>query len=158
MLLNKFSNEEIKNFLQDSYSLWEFCKKVGYVNKSSRVYKVVKNNLNERNIDLKDYPQISRKIGYTIKKTNEEVFSENSSYERKDIKKRIIRENLLEYKCEKCGIYEWNKNPLSLQLDHINGINNDNRLENLRFLCPNCHSQTPTWGNKKRKKDGFVVC
>lgn len=50
-----------------------------------------------------------------------------------------------------CGIgNEWNGKPLTLQLDHINGDHSDNRLENLRILCPNCHSQTSTWGMKSR--------
>ena len=50
-----------------------------------------------------------------------------------------------EYKCEDCGITEWQGQNLKLQVDHINGIHHDNRLENLRFLCPNCHSQTETY-------------
>ena len=54
----------------------------------------------------------------------------------------------MEYKCQKCGISEWLGNPLTLQLDHINGVNNDHRLTNLRFLCPNCHSQTDTYAGK----------
>ena len=53
-----------------------------------------------------------------------------------------------EYKCEICGISEWQGKELSLQLDHINGINNDNRIENLRLLCPNCHSQTETFSGR----------
>ena len=59
---------------------------------------------------------------------------------------------MLEYKCSICGnngVYM--EKPLTLQLDHINGVNNDNRLENLRFLCPNCHSQTETFSGKKLK-------
>lgn len=68
------------------------------------------------------------------------------------IRRRILEENLLEYKCAKCGLYEWNGLPLSLELDHINGINSDNRIENLRFLCPNCHSQTMTYGSKNASK------
>lgn len=50
-----------------------------------------------------------------------------------------------EYKCEICNISEWQNKPLVLQVDHINGIHNDNRVENLRFICPNCHSQTETF-------------
>lgn len=56
------------------------------------------------------------------------------------------------YVCENCGITEWQGLALTLHLDHINGINNDNRLENLRFLCPNCHQQTHTWGNSYKRK------
>lgn len=66
------------------------------------------------------------------------------------LKERLIRESLLEYKCQICGISEWQNKPISLQLDHINGCNTDNRLENLRLLCPNCHSQTDTYAGKNK--------
>jgi 5-methylcytosine-specific restriction endonuclease McrA len=59
-----------------------------------------------------------------------------------------VNEGRMEYKCQCCGISEWLDKPISLQLDHINGINNDHRIENLRFLCPNCHSQTDTYAGK----------
>ena len=78
-------------------------------------------------------------------------------------KKRLIQENILEYKCAICGLIEWQNHPLVLQLDHINGNNTDNRLENLRLLCPNCHSQTDTYtgknairyNNKSNKNNNF---
>jgi predicted RNA-binding Zn-ribbon protein involved in translation (DUF1610 family) len=53
------------------------------------------------------------------------------------------------YECSVCGLSMWRDRRLSLHLDHINGVNNDNRFENLRFLCPNCHSQTDTYCKKK---------
>lgn len=57
----------------------------------------------------------------------------------------------IEHKCSLCGIPPvWQGNPLTLQVDHINGDNRDHRRENVRFLCPNCHTQTPTYGSKKR--------
>jgi Zn finger protein HypA/HybF involved in hydrogenase expression len=86
------------------------------------------------------------------KYTNEQVFSENSLYPRNKLKARIINQKLIEYKCTECdniGIH--NGKLLSLQLDHINGKSEDNRLENLRFLCPNCHSQTDTYAGKGSK-------
>lgn len=90
---------------------------------------------------------------YTTKYTDAEVFVENSTYPRKNIKKRILEKNLLEYKCACCGLGGyWNDMPLVLQLDHINGVNNDHRLTNLRFLCPNCHTQQDTYAGKNRKK------
>ena len=67
------------------------------------------------------------------------------------LKKRLLKSGKLEYKCFECHLSEWKGKPLSLQLDHINGINNDNRLDNLRLLCPNCHSQTETFAGKKLK-------
>ena len=70
----------------------------------------------------------------------QKLFVENCKHQRHNLRGYIIRHNILPYKCAICGITEWNGKTLSLELDHINGVNNDNRLENLRFLCPNCHS------------------
>lgn len=81
-----------------------------------------------------------------------EILVQNSNYAAiSTLKERLVNSNLLEYKCygENCGISSWHNRKLSLQLDHINGIHNDHRLENLRFLCPNCHSQTETFAGKK---------
>jgi len=72
-------------------------------------------------------------------------------YPTSKISKRLVEEGLKEYKCEKCGIYNWNNLPIALELNHKNGNNSDHRLENLELLCPNCHSQTPTFRSKKIK-------
>ena len=53
-----------------------------------------------------------------------------------------------EYKCSICNIFEWNGKKLSLQIDHIDGNNKNNTKENIRWLCPNCHTQTDNWGFK----------
>ena len=53
-----------------------------------------------------------------------------------------------EYKCSCCNVSEWNGKPLTLQIDHIDGKKTNNMIENLRYLCPNCHTQTETWGVK----------
>jgi Zn finger protein HypA/HybF involved in hydrogenase expression len=90
--------------------------------------------------------------------SNDIVFVENSSYARHNLKRRIIEEKLLEYKCICCGnIGEHNNQPLTLQLDHINGVNNDHRLENLRFLCPNCHTQQDTYAAKNILKQKNIT-
>lgn len=83
--------------------------------------------------------------------SKEEIFCKNSPAHRSTVKSWLIRENMMEYRCAKCNnTGQWLDDLLSLHIDHINGINNDHRLDNLRFLCPNCHSQTPTYCGKKR--------
>lgn len=69
---------------------------------------------------------------------------------RASVRKKVIKEQLIPYKCGICDMVEWNGKQLSLHLDHINGSNWDHRLENLRFLCPNCHSQTNTYAGKNK--------
>ena len=69
---------------------------------------------------------------------------------RAGVRRVIIKDGLISYKCGGCGISEWNNRKLALHLDHINGKNSDHRLENLRFLCPNCHSQTATYTGKNK--------
>lgn len=84
-----------------------------------------------------------------LRRPDEEVFVENSP---EIIGYRLVRRILrrgVPYACTECGISEWRGKRLRLHLDHRNGVNNDNRLENLRLLCPNCHSQTRTYCKRK---------
>lgn len=71
---------------------------------------------------------------------------------RTHLKGRLLRAGFLKNQCEQCGIQIWRGRPLSMHIDHINGVHDDHRLENLRMLCPNCHSQTETYGGRNAKK------
>lgn len=77
------------------------------------------------------------------------ILVEGSTYRSYHLKHRLLREGYLSYHCSGCGLSTWMGAPISLHLDHINGVNSDNRLDNLRLLCPNCHSQTPTYCRTK---------
>lgn len=80
---------------------------------------------------------------------NKDIFVKNSRYPRHRLKQRILECSLIKYVCAMCNsLPVWRDKKLTLVLDHINGINNDNRLDNLRFVCPNCESQLPTYKSK----------
>jgi Zn finger protein HypA/HybF involved in hydrogenase expression len=79
-------------------------------------------------------------------KTKIEWFENGKVPSWKALKNIIIEER--GYKCEVCGISEWNNKNLVLELDHINGLHTNNELDNLRIICPNCHSQTDTYKAK----------
>lgn len=82
----------------------------------------------------------------------ENILTKNSTYSRGHLKKRLINDNILENKCYICNMDPvWQNKKLVMVIDHINGISNDNRIENLRLVCPNCHSQTETFAGKKPK-------
>lgn len=86
----------------------------------------------------------------------EDLLVEGRRTSRKHLKLRLINAELKANKCELCGITDWCEKPLSMALHHINGRGLDNRLENLQFLCPNCHAQTNNYsgrGVKRRTKD-----
>lgn len=84
---------------------------------------------------------------------DEMVFCENATIARHHVKRKILNRGLIPYICSICGIGpEWMGKPMPLILDHINGTNNDNRLENLRFVCSNCECQLPTYKSRNIKR------
>jgi len=93
----------------------------------------------------------TNQCGKGIKRSNFAKIDIDKIVSRAGMRKRILRENLIEHKCNECGISEWKGQKLSLHLDHINGDRWDHRIENLRFLCPNCHSLTETYTGKNKQ-------
>jgi len=151
-ILEKYTKQEIEDLLKKSLSFRDFLIKIGSSYNGSASYGSIKKQLENMNIEIPKLKKINKER--YDRKSNDEIFIENSRFSRWWLKDRIIKENLLEYVCCSCGNNGmWQDKVLILQLEHKNGINNDNRLDNLCFLCPNCHSQTDTFSGKKNKKE-----
>lgn len=150
----KLSDEQFVELLKKSSTISEVLFKLGYTVKgNSWGYSQIKRRMDDLNLDHSIFKGKSAIIKTTklnnVKK--EDILKENCKHQRTVLRRYIIKNNLIPYKCAICGCTEWQGKTLSLELDHINGINNDNRLENLRFLCPNCHSQTSTYGSRNQQ-------
>lgn len=87
----------------------------------------------------------------------EDVLSKGSKFSSDYIKKVILQKELKSYKCEKCGISDWCGSKIILELDHIDGVHDNNEIDNLRLLCPNCHSQTDTFRGRNINKGTITV-
>lgn len=146
----------LKNVVATSYTYSEVLTKLNLSNQGGN-YITLKNRLKKDNISNEHFDvNFNRQIHANKRAISiDAILVNESTYSRHSLKIRLIKEKILKHSCSECGLNtHWNNKPLSLTLDHINGVSNDNRLENLRFLCPNCHSQTDTFAgrNKKYKK------
>lgn len=161
---HKYSDFEFVKIVESSLSYTQVMVKLN-IKPIGGNYKTIKNRITKLNINISHFTgerwNIISGRATRIRKNLKEILKENSIYNTCRLKKRLIEEKILENKCTICKIDSWQGKIISLELDHINGINNDNRIENLRVICPNCHSQTLNYRgkNKKIKKLSFcLVC
>lgn len=150
--IDQYTNEEFINIINTSCSFSECCRKIGYSDKGRYGTDKIKKRCKDLNVSTEHFAFV--KSNGTKKYTLDEILIKDSFYQNiSRLKIRLINEKRLEYKCAICGNQgEWNGIPLTLELDHINGQHLDHRIENLRFLCPNCHSQTNTNSGKNKNK------
>ena len=152
----KYTKEEFIKAVEENYSVRSVLLALGLKGTGGN-YSLFHHRCQELNLDTSHFTGQGHLKGKThdwSKKFElEEILIENSKYKNTyTLKNRLLKAGLLEYECSSCSINEWQDKPLALHLDHINGVNNDNRLENLRLLCPNCHSQTSTYAGKNKNK------
>ena len=110
-------------------------------------------------LDHFDPDAVRRDRGIQRGRPLHELLTEDSTYTRGTLKRRLYREGLKERRCEMCGQdEEWNGRRMSLILDHINGIPTDNRLVNLRIVCPNCAATLETHCGRNKKPLEPMLC
>ena len=146
------SDDEFRDLIARNHSWCACAREIGLSPNGSNSKIQLQKRIEELGLDISHFDQTQDARKISTKYTLEEIMVENSTYQNTTkLKERIIREGILSYECAICGNKgEWNGAKLVLQLDHINGKHHDHRKENLRFLCPNCHSQTETYSGKNK--------
>ena len=150
-ILDTVTEQQIQDAVNTSYNLTDAMKKLGYVQPRAKNYKSFKVRCGDLGIDISHLIESTSNPLNHKRYSLEEIFIENSPVCQDTVRKRYKQENYTEYKCAICGINQWNNKDITLRLDHINGNKTDNRLENLRWVCPNCDSQLDTYCNKGHK-------
>jgi hypothetical protein len=145
----RWSDLDLKLAITNSFTMAQVLRTLGLSVRPGN-YDTIKKRVYKLGLDTKHFTGKSHGTSISPRRLkHNEVFCTNSSCNRGNVKRRIIKEELIPYLCEICGQDGyWNHAPLVLILDHRNGVNNDHRIENLRFLCPNCNSQQITFCRK----------
>lgn len=154
---NKFSKEFVENIVKDCYTIADFCRKVGWQPRGDN-YKIFHKYKQEYNLDTSHFvgynkESLAKYIDKTKTKSDEYLHENSFKITTNRLLKKLLEEGKKEHKCECCGNSEWNGKPIPIELHHINGVHNDNRIENLMVLCPNCHAQTDNYRGKSVKKE-----
>lgn len=144
-IVDNFSKDELEQIVKSSFSLAEVIDKLGYTTHHGNNNKTVKNRIEKYGISVEHFTSNINQE----KRNFDNIFCEGSTASQQTLRRWYLKNEYSEYKCAICNNPPlWCNKPLTLILDHINGINNDNRLENLRWVCPNCNQQLGTTGFK----------
>lgn len=152
------TKEELEIIVKNNIRWGDIFKTQSYGNYKSSMKLKLKNLLDKYEIDYSHLPSgkgwskgLTKKTSSLINSSSKKIPLElilvkNRNYGSSRLKKRLIKEKGWKDECKICGLNNiWNNKSIVLHLDHINGVHDDNRIENLRILCPNCHSQTSTY-------------
>jgi hypothetical protein len=151
----KFTKEDLEHAVSVSFSYAQVARHLG-VRPSGGSQAHLKKKIQDYRISTEHFTSKAWSKGkhltnrYKLKEDILIVSPEGSNRQKCKLLKRAMLESGMKENCSICYIKEWNNTPLKLEIDHIDGNYLNNTLSNLRFICPNCHSQTTTYKNKKR--------
>lgn len=156
----KVTETALRAAVADSLSVAQVIVKLGLVPAGGN-YKTVREKVKTFGIDTSHFTGAAWNQGLRYQAFGkypdlEDLLVVGSTYQSFKLKNRLIKAGLLQKICSSCLLSQWLDRPIPLEMDHINGINNDNRTENLRLLCPNCHALTETYRGKNQSRTKVV--
>lgn len=150
-----WTDEQMREAVKSSLSIREVLSKLNLAPTGGN-YKQFYKYIEELSIDISHFTgqgwSRGKKINSGYKIPLPDILVSHSIFKTSHLRKRLIKEKIFEHKCFRCNNTEWQDNPIPLELEHINGINTDNRIENLCLLCPNCHALTSTYRGKNKNR------
>ncbi|MBW3372996.1 HNH endonuclease [Hymenobacter norwichensis] len=158
---SRLSDEQFLAIVAQSFSIAQVLARLGLVAAGGN-YKTVQARIARLEISTDHFTGKGWNTGHRFQPFGRrchwaEILIENSSYTSSNrLKKRLLASGYKQPICEQCHLRDWLGQPIPLELHHINGINNDHRIENLQLLCPNCHALTSTYRGKNQARAGVV--
>lgn len=155
---SRYTDSQLIEAVAESTSIAQVLQKFG-LKPAGGNYAIIKKRISGLGLDTSHFKDNrdwakGRKSSFVRKRSLEEILVRDSFYTTSQLRKRLINEGIFEHRCVSCGLDTWLDTKIPLEIDHINGDRRDNRLDNLRLLCPNCHALTATYRGKNKGQTG----
>ena len=153
MKLHKYTESQLREAVKTSTSYRQVLKLLNVAAYGGN-YDVLRKAIKHFNLDTSHFTGQAWNKGKKLdpRQPIEKYLNNELTIQSYKLKNRLLKEEVFKHVCSNCKLSKWLDQPIPLELDHVNGDNKDNRLINLRLLCPNCHALTPTYRSKNRSK------
>jgi HNH endonuclease len=150
--MSKYTEAALMDAVTTSFSYRQVLMKLN-LRPAGGNYDSIKKRIVALNLDISHFTHQGWSKNQTIgtRRPIAEHLSNKYPIQSYKLKLKLLKAGIKAHCCESCNLTTWLGNPIPLELDHIDGNNQNNRLDNLRLLCPNCHSLTPTYRGKKKR-------
>jgi Zn finger protein HypA/HybF involved in hydrogenase expression len=149
-----WTNDDLILAVENNLSIAGVCRDLGLVPRGGN-YHTINRRIGVLGLDIEHMTGQGWNVGLGFQpsppRSLKEILKSNSPFSSSHLRDRLIKEGVKEYRCESCGLTEWLDEPIPLELEHKDGDHDNNRIENLSVLCPNCHAKTPTYRRRKTK-------